>query len=153
MVFVPGFYLDRSSFYGLGVCFTVQVLEMSRKKSPLAFFRRESRENRERARRCNPCLCCYKETRTALCATDRYGSGRPPEGKESQKTCLNRWNQHVSWTETGSCKISMDKRDIPGSMTYGPGIFFLRANINGLRETSHILFFPVKPQPEWRFSP
>jgi hypothetical protein len=47
----------------------------------------------------------------------------------------------------------MDKRDIPGSMTYGPGIFFLRANINGSKETSFFKLFPMKPQPEWRFSP
>jgi len=48
--------------------------------------------------------------------------GRPLRGRESQKTWLNIWYNHRGLGFAR--KILRIKRDVPGSIKFGPGIFF-----------------------------
>jgi hypothetical protein len=50
------------------------------------------------------------------------GMGRPLKERGSQKTCLN--NTAISSRTGFAKKILRIKRDIPGSIQFGPGIFF-----------------------------
>ena len=48
--------------------------------------------------------------------------GRPSEGRESQKTCLE--NGDLSPRTRDKSTDLADKLGIPGSINFGPGIFF-----------------------------
>ena len=82
-----------------------------------------------------------KKPARLLCATDRYRSGRPPERKESQKTCLNRWKPKMSRGRgLVSARSPWIKGISPELFSQVRGFFFLRANTNGQREQAFQAF-------------